>query len=149
MATQLTADDARQSLSAHAAVKGAEIHAKYGPEIGWAELGQILADRTCVRYPCELVFDATLLQEGEFAHPVALGESPEAGFKMHVHPLFMTQLADVPTLVLYQIVAVNYGEFASGDDAVAFAAAALGCSEDDYYEKLCEMIEPLSACDCH
>ena len=36
---------------------------------------------------------------------------------MFVHPLFMTQLERVPHLVLYQLVLVNYGEFASGEDA--------------------------------
>ena len=45
MAEQLTVDDARQSLTAHVAAKGAEIFEKYGPRIGWKELLQILADR--------------------------------------------------------------------------------------------------------
>lgn len=148
MPTQLTADDARLSLGAHAAAKGAEIFAKYGPAIGWRELRLILEDRACVRYPCELVFSADPLQPGEFAHPVPNGPQPEAGFKLFVHPLFMTQLAEVPMLALYQLVAVNYGEFASGDDAVEFASAALGLSPDDYYRKLCELIDPIADCGC-
>ena len=48
---------------------------------------------------------------------------------MYVHPLFMTQLEKVPLLVLYQLVLVNYGEFASPDDAETFGAAALGLTE--------------------
>jgi len=51
------------------------------------------------------------------AHPVAKGEQPEDGFTMFVHPYFMTHLPEVPWLVLYQLVLVNYGEFASGEDA--------------------------------
>ena len=58
MSTQLTADDARQSLNAHVASKGAEIREKYGPHIGWNELLQVLEDRSLVRYPCEIIFDA-------------------------------------------------------------------------------------------
>ena len=58
MAIQLTAADARQSLNEHVAARGREIHGKYGPHIGWQELRQILEDRACVRYPCEIVFDA-------------------------------------------------------------------------------------------
>ena len=65
MAIQLTAEHARQSLNEHVAARGAELHAKYGPRIGWQELQQMLVDRTCVRYPCEITFDAGPLQPGE------------------------------------------------------------------------------------
>ena len=45
MAKQLTADDAKQSLTAHVETKGIEIYVKYGPQIGWAELQRLLTDR--------------------------------------------------------------------------------------------------------
>jgi hypothetical protein len=148
MAIQLTAADARQSLNEHVAARGQEIHAKYGPHIGWPELQQILKDRSCVRYPCEIVFDAGPLEPGEFAHPVAKGERPEDGFAMHVHPFFLTQLERVPGLVFYQLVLVNYGEFASADDAEMFGAAALGISRDEYYAMLCEMADEIGGVHC-
>jgi hypothetical protein len=139
MAIQLTAADARQSLNDHVAACGREIHGKYGPHIGWPELRQILEDRSCVRYPCEVVFDAGPLNPGEFAHPVAKGKRPEDGFTMYVHPVFLTQLPQVPYLVLYQLVVVNYGEFASAEDAETFGAAVLGLSQHEYYDTLCEL----------
>src|SRR5208283_2882749 len=129
MPTQLGSDDFKQSLNAHVAVKGAEIRAKYGPQIGWKELLRILEDRACCRYPCEIVFDAGPLNPGEFACPVAKGERPEEGFTMYLHPFFMTQLERVPSLVFYQLVLVNYGPFASADDAETFGASALGLSK--------------------
>jgi len=141
MTTTLTAEDGRQSLNAHVAAKGAEIHAKYGPHIGWRELQSILQDRAYVRYPCELVFDSAELRSGEFAHPVATGEQPEDGFKMFVHPVFMTQTDKVPYLVLYQLVLVNYGEFASSEDAETFGANALGLSREEYYQALCGLAD--------
>ena len=144
MALQLTATDARQSLNSHVAAKGAEIHAKYGPRIGWKELQSILEDRNCVRYPCRVVFDTTGLQPGEFAHPAANGERPEDGFTLYVHPLFMTDLARVPLLVLYQVVLINYGEFASPDDAETFGASAVGISRDEYYTELCHLADQLA-----
>ena len=144
MAQQLTAEDARESLRAHVAAKGAEVRDKYGPHIGWNELLRILDDRACVRYPCEIVFDAGPLLEGEFAHPVAKGQSPEQGFTIHVHPFFSLEPARVPYLVLYQMVLVNYGEFASPDDAETFGAAALGISRDEYYDRLCEMADEIA-----
>src|SRR5215471_14352717 len=137
MATQLTADDAKQSLTAHVAAKGVEIFEKYGPTIGWKQLLQVLEDRACVRYPCQVVFDATPLGPGEFAHPVPKGEKPEDGFTMYVHPCY------VPYLVLYQLVLVNYGAFASPDDAETFGAAAIGLSKDDYYNTICELADQL------
>lgn len=146
MATQLTADDARESLNTHVAAKGAEIHAKYGPHIGWKELQLILEDRSCVRYPCKIVFDASPLQPGEFAHPIADGERPEDGFTMCVHPLFMTDLGRVPLLVFYQLVLINYGEFASPRDAEIFGASAAGLSRDDYYAELCELADKIAGC---
>lgn len=142
------ADDARQSLSAHAAATGAAIRGKYGPRIGWNELLQILHDRAFVRYPCEIVFDAAPLGPGEFAHPVPKGARPEDGFVMHVHPYFTTQPERVPYLVLYQLVLVNYGGFASADDAEVFGAGALGLTREDYYTTVCQMADeiPGNAC---
>lgn len=146
MPTQLTAADARQSLNAHVAAKGAEVFEKYGPHLGWKEMTRILQDRTCVRYPCVLVFDAGPLLPGEFAHALARGVQPEDGFTIYVHPIFMTRLQRVPWLVLYQLVLVNYGEFASPEDAETFGASALGISKDDYYATLCEMADEIGGC---
>ena len=145
MPTRLTADDARQSLTAHVTRKGAEIREKYGPDFGWAPLQQVLMDPACVRYPCEIAFDSDALESGECAHPVPKGERPEDGFRLCVHPFFRSRLEDVPGLVLYQLVLVNYGEFASPDDAEAFGASALGIGKDDYYRRLCGLADELAA----
>ena len=145
MATRLTAEDGRQSLNAHVAAKGAEIRAKYGPRIGWTELQQILQDRACVRYPCQIIFDAAPLQPGEFAYPVARGERPEAGFDLYIHPYFMTQLDRIAHLAFYQLVVVNYGEFASPDDAETFGASALGLAKEEYYQSLCGLADEIAS----
>ena len=145
MSIQLTAEDARQSLNTHVAAKGEELRAKYGPQIGWSELLRVLEDRALVRYPCEIVFEAAPLHPGEFAHPLPRGNRPEDGFTMCVHPFFQAQLQQVPYLVLYQLVLVNYGEFASPADAETFGAAALGLSKDDYYGALCQLADQVAA----
>jgi len=146
MERKLTVEDARQSLTAHAADKGMQLREKYGPHIGWNELRHILDDRSLVRYPCEIVFDSSALLGGEFAHPAPNSENPDDGFKIHVHPIFMAHLDQVPLLVLYQLVLVNYGEFACADDAEAFGAAALGMETEDYYQALCELVGNVPAC---
>lgn len=143
MSHQLTAEDARESLESHVAEKGSILREQYGPEITWSSLMRILEDRTIVRYPCEIVFDAENLLEGEFAHPVQKAERPDDGFVIYVHPFFAVQPHRVPALVLYQLVVVNYGPFASADDAETFGACALGLSRDEYYEILCEAADEL------
>jgi len=143
MAKQLTTEDARQSMQAHVAFKGAEIHEKYGPQLGWNQLLQLLQDRTFVRYPCDILFDLGPLRDDEVAYTTQKGERPEEGFNIFVHPYFATQLGRVPYLVLYQLVLVNYGEFASADDAEIFGSHALGISSDEYYEALCAMADEI------
>jgi hypothetical protein len=143
MATQLTTEDARQSMEAHAAAKGAEMREKYGPTIGWGQLLKIIADRTLVRYPCDIVFDAGALQEDECAAAEPKGDHPSAGFTIFVHPVIATQPPQAVQLVLYQLVAVNYGPFASADDAEALGSAALGISKDEYYRQLCQIADQL------
>lgn len=144
MSRQLTAEDARQSMRGHVASKGQEVLAKFGPHLGRDELDRLLADRTLVRYPCEIAFDATPLQPGEFGYPVPLGERPEAGFRICIHPHFESDSESVPALVLYQLVAVNYGDFATSDDAEEFGSAALGISREDYYQHICRLADEIS-----
>ncbi|MEI8311119.1 MAG: hypothetical protein WCH98_10215 [Verrucomicrobiota bacterium] len=154
MGKQLTAEDAKISLTAHVMARGEEIREKFGPMIGWAGLLRILDDRSACRYPCEIAFDAGPLREGEFAFPVARGELPEDGFTICVHPYFRAHPDRVPYLVLYQLVQVNYGEFASATDAETFGAAAFGFSTGEYYQLLCSMADEMgeagkAGCCCH
>ena len=136
--------ETRLSLHAHAAAKGEEIRAKYGPNFGWHQLLEVLRDRDCVRYPTEIVFDSGPLLEGELAHPVMKGNKPEEGFIMYVHPFFAIDSRAVIYLVLYQLVVVNYGTFASSGDAEIFGANALGISKETYYLELCQVADSLA-----
>ena len=144
MAIQLTEQDGRQSMEAHAASKGAEMRDKYGPDIGWGQLLNILKDRTLVRYPCEVAFDAAGLLEGECAHAQPNGDQPDEGFTIFIHPFFAAQPPHAVRLALYQLVVVNYGPFASSDDAEALGSAALGISTEEYYDSLCQIADQLT-----
>jgi hypothetical protein len=144
MSTTLTAGDARETISAHVAAKGLEIREKYGPDIGWETLQQILLDRTCVRYPCKIVFDSSPLLPGEFAHPMPSGDHPADGFTLYVHPIFLRQREQVSFLVFYQLVLVNYGEFAATEDAEIFGASALGLPREEYYSRVCQMADQIA-----
>jgi hypothetical protein len=144
MPRQLTEDDARQSLANHVAEKGQQVYLKYGPEIGWNNLQELLADRTLVRYPCEIAFDAASLQPGEFACAIGKTENPEDGFTIYVHPYFALEPNRVAHMVLYHLVVVNYGDMATAVEAETFGAAALGLLKDEYYSLLCQMADAIS-----
>lgn len=130
-------------MQAHAASKGAEVYDKYGPIIGWGELLKILGDRGVVRYPCEVLFDSGALLPGECAHAQAKSDNPHDGFTIFINPFFVANPADAVLLALYQLVVVNYGPFASSDDAEAFGAAALGIPPDEYYGRICQIADSL------
>ena len=155
MGRRLTPDDVKQTLADHVAVKGTEIFCKYGPRLGWLELLRLIEDRDYVRYPCVIAFEALHLQSGEFAHPVPLGERPEDGFNLYVHPHLQADSDAVVAAVLYQLVVVNYGGFAAAEDAEMFGAAALGLTRDEYYARICAIADSLPVptdsprdCDC-
>jgi hypothetical protein len=42
------------------------------------------------------------------------------------------------------LVVVNYGPFASSDDAEALGSAALGISTEEYYDSLCQIADQLT-----
>jgi hypothetical protein len=145
MSRQLTTDDARQSLTAHVETMGAEVFCKYGPICTWERLAELLADTDFVRYPCELVWAGEELLPGEGAHASQKADRPEEGFRLLVHPAFTAQRDRAVPMVLYQLVAVNYGAFASAHDAETFGAAALGLTRDEYYAELCALADEVSA----
>jgi hypothetical protein len=140
-----TPEDARRTLNSHAADKGREVRLKYGARLGWTELQTLLKDSAFVRYPCEIVFDAAPLAAGEFAYAQPRGLRPEDGFTIFVHPRFERRLEEVPAMVLYHLVAVNYGEFASAADAETFGAAALDLEPEAYYNRLCALADELTS----
>ena len=143
MPMKLTEQDARESLGDHVARKGSDIFARYGPDIGWQELQLIINDPEFVRYPCTIEFDDEPLQEGECAYPLPISSRPEDGYTMVVHPYFLNRLEFVPHVVFYQLVAINYGDFAGSVDAEKFGSSALGIPVDEYYHKLCTLSDSI------
>ena len=75
---------------------------------------------------------------------VPKSDQPEDGFTIYVHPYFLARPEMIPYLVLYQLVLVNYGEFATAEDAEVFGASALGLSQEEYYSTLCQLADELS-----
>lgn len=144
MSRKLTETDAHDSLVDHAIRKGYGIFERYGPKIGWAELQKILKDSDFVRFPCSIEFDIEPLEAGECVFPRENSNQPADGYTIFVHPYFTDRLELVPPVVLYQLVVINYGNFAGAEEAECFGAAAMGYSPDTYYDLLCELADRVS-----
>ncbi len=144
MNKKFEAEDGRRALRDHVIEKALSAREKYGGEIDYAAILQILDDREIVRYPVSLDFDSTPLEPGEFAYMRALGSRPADGFCLHVHPRFRDRDEALPLLIAYHLVCANYGEVATHEEAELFGASLLGRSVDDYYQAVCGLADELS-----
>ncbi|MCA9284909.1 MAG: hypothetical protein KDA22_06840 [Phycisphaerales bacterium] len=140
-----TEDDARTSLRDHLLAKAAAARAAHGPAIDSATVQRLLADRSVVRYPTELVFDAARLRPGEFAFAEPRGSHPRDGFRLAVHPYFERRPEDWPLLVAYHIPPINYGDVATSEDCECFGAALVGLDREAYYRRLCALADAMAS----
>ena len=141
---KVTAESGYEALQAHVQVRAALARERYGPVIDLAAIQAILADREIVRFPTELRFDLAPLRSGEFGWAQPLGDRPSDGFAIVLHPAFEGH-PDVPLLVAYQLVAVNYLDLATADEAEVFAATLLGIGRDEAYQSICGLVDSLPA----
>ncbi|MBM4111791.1 MAG: hypothetical protein FJ253_00200 [Phycisphaerae bacterium] len=139
-----TAEQAQQSLRDHVVMKAAEARDRCGGRVDRAALALLLADRSVVRYPLGVRFDAEPLRQGEFACLEALGERPEDGFCLFVHPMFEAADDLVPLLVAYYVPSVNYGSVATHEEAELYGAALTGLDREQYYRILCSVADQVT-----
>ena len=145
MSPKPTLDDGRQALADHVLARGMALREAYGPAIDYPTLLRSLEDRDHVRFPTRVVFDTGGVDLGLFAVVDLEGDRPEDGYIVSVHGHFESRLEQVPPLVLYHLVTVNYGDFATAADAEIFGSAALGMDRDAYYDRLCRLADEIPA----
>lgn len=142
---RLTEEAGCEALHGHLVDKALAARAKYGPKIDHNAILAILADREVVRYPTCLRYDAAPLQTGEFAFAQPIGKQAADGYFLCVHPHFRDRPDALPLLVAYHLVSINYGPIATHEEAELFGATLLGMEVDAYYEKLCNLVDGMSA----
>jgi hypothetical protein len=157
----VTEDELKSSVTEHVAERARAIRDKYGPDIDYPTLLEVLEDRECVRYPVTIQFDTSRIDPGMFAFSESVFEEPErpeyeededfadylkvtGKYNIVVHEAFKDRLDLLPGLVLYHLVAVNYADLATAMDAEIFGSTVLGMDQDDYYALLCEAADSLS-----
>jgi len=136
-----SAEEAQQSLRDHVVTRATEARLKRAGLIDRETILQMLQDRSVVRYPVGVRFDAEPLLPGEFACLEALGSHPSEGFCLYIHPEFEPVDDLLPLLIAYYIPAVNYGEVASLVEAELFGATLTGMHVEEYYKILCSVAD--------
>ncbi len=145
-ADQTVVDHAKQAFGEHIVEKATAARFKYGLYIDTDAVLRMLDDRTVVRYPTSLVFDASPLQTHEFGYPQPLGFHASDGYALCIHPCFRPQREIWPLLIAYHIPVINYGAIVEAPDAELFGATLLGLEVEAYYGALCELADAMNDC---
>lgn len=132
-----------EALRGHVLAKAFLARSKYGPKLDLDAMQRMLQDQEIVRFPTHLSFDAQPLMPGEFAWPKPLGEKPSDGFTLAMHPHFEHRPRDLPLLIAYHIVAINYLDVVTAQEAELFGAALFGIEVEDYYAQVCALADEL------
>jgi len=136
-----SAEEAQQSLRDHVVTKATEARLRRGGLIDRDTILNMLNDRSVVRYPMGVRFDAEPLRLAEFACLEALGDHPSAGFCLYIHPEFEPVDDLLPLLIAYYIPPVNYGDVATHVESELFGATLLGIDVEEYYKILCSVAD--------
>ncbi len=140
---KLTLEDGQKAAGAHALEKGYQLNQKYGNFIDLSILSKILEDDEFVRYPTRIEFDSEKIEEGMFGVEERISADASDGYVIYIHEHFKQRQGDLPALVLYHIVTVNYGDFATYNEAEEFASAALAMDKDYYYNYICRLVDSI------
>lgn len=143
LAASLTPEEGYRALRDHLLDKAHLARARHGPVIDEGAMLRILVDPEVVRFPTVVVYDADPLQPGEFAWPRPRGEKPSDGYELVIHSHFQGRPDVMPLLAAYHIVAINYLDLATHEEAELFGATLLGLDVDDYYARLCRLCDEL------
>ncbi len=147
---KLTSEDGKRALMHHVVERAMVLREQYGNFIDYEVLLKILTDSRFVRYPTLLEFNSQPIDDGLFAIAIPfLDDNSFQRYVIYVHEYFKDKLDDVPALVLYHLVMVNYGDIVTGEEAELFGATVLGMEKEEYYQLLCRFADQVSKpCSC-
>lgn len=141
--TTLTEQDGQRALRDHVVGKALAAREACGRSIDFDSIVRLLENRSIVRFPLRLRFNAEPLFDGEFAVVSPCGDSPRDGFNLDIHPCFEGRRDVLPLLIAYHLVRVNYGDIVSHVEAELFGATLCGMDVDEYYETLCRLVDEM------
>lgn len=135
----------RDSLRDHLMAQAVVAHRKHGPLCA-ANLELFLRDPECLRHPVRLVFEYGEMAMHQFAQADVDWRNPAVdGRVLYVRPALREAPESLPLAVAYHVPLINYGDIVSDALCLAYGAAVLGLTEDEYYDGLCAMCDALGA----
>ena len=140
-----TEQDGKIALRDHVVEKAMATKKRHPDLNGEASLMAYLQDAECVRFATDLIFDASNLQDGEFAWAQPKDTGPKDGYQLFVHTKFRSDPV-LPAIVAYHVARINYGEIVTSEEAELYGSALLGLSVDEYYASLCRAADSLASC---
>lgn len=138
-----TPESARQSLRDHIIERARLARDSWAGCVDRAAIMAMLEDRSVVRYPVGVRFDAGPLRRAEFAVLEPLGDHPRDGFCLSIHPALAGDDELLPLLIAYYIPSVNYGDVAGHTEAELFGSTLLGLDTEAYYRVLCAVADAM------
>jgi hypothetical protein len=149
MSERPTAEHGVRSLREHVFAKAREARARVGLPEGatptFEAIRGLLEERTVVRYPLGIRFDASPLRRGEFACLEPLGSHPSDGFCLFIHPMFETVEELLPLLVAYYVPSVDYGDAATHVEAELYGSTLCAVEREEYYRLLRSATDSVAA----
>jgi hypothetical protein len=140
---KLGEEDGYEALRGHVVEKARQARERYGPDLGPASIERLLADGELVRFPTRVVYSTEALRPGEFAFAQVSPQGPKGGFTLFIHEEFEQRPEVLSLLVAYHIPSINYLDIAGREEAELFGAALHGLALDEYYDRLCELVDAL------
>ncbi len=140
------AEEGERALLAHLLDRAVHARSKYGA-ITTENLGDFLRDPECVRYPTRLIFERGEMASHQFAQPDDDLRDPQSkGKVLYVDPELRNHPHLLPFAVAYFVPVLNYGEdFVDDRHCTEYGAALFGLSEEDFYERICQLADLLGA----
>lgn len=136
-------EDGYRALRGHVAEKARLGRERYGPDFDPEAVRALLADPDVVRFSTQIEFSSAELRPGEFAYLKVSQQGPKGGFTLFVHDEFEGSPELLSLLVAYHIPSINYLDIAGPEEAELFGSTLHGLSKDEYYERLCALVDGL------
>lgn len=133
--------DIEHHVTEHATRAAQRAKAKLGGPLCPDNLYRFLTDPDCLRYPVEIVYDASPLEPHQFAEPVIQVENGARICRLFVHPRYRGHADALCFFVAYMAAPINYGAAATLELCESYGATLVGEDSETFYRTICAMAD--------
>jgi hypothetical protein len=144
----------RNSFIRHSSELAKQIREKFGTNIDYPILQEIMTNRKYVRYETKILFDSSQVESGLFANTQSkqvnpdetmeeYDQAPDMEYEIVLHEHFKNNPEQIVPLILYQIPVINYGDMATYEQSETFGSAVMGMDQEEYYQLICKLVDSM------